>query len=318
MSLPVSANKFLKRSGAFTTVQATRGGFTLIELLVVIAIIAILAAILFPVFAQARDKARQTACLSNMKQIGTAMLIYSQDFDEAMMSHYYGVFDEDNTHGPGSPDQSYQWMDAVQPYAKTTAIFTCPSQDEYLDPKEVIAGDYGYSRMGPGDAKWGPYKPYNTVPGTSNRNHGSYAINDAYWGYDEALPETADEKDNPPVIEASKDVLSMAAIPVPSTTIWVGESIGPSTVSGYAFVASTWPFEEHIYPPVKWHGKTTLGNFVARHSDMMNALYCDGHTKAINLAWLYSKANTPTLEGKSAYEGFCRVLSPLTIEADPD
>src|SRR5690554_3954884 len=60
------------------------GGFTLIELLVVIAIIAILAAILFPVFAQARAKARQTACMSNMKQLGTALLMYAQDYDNVM------------------------------------------------------------------------------------------------------------------------------------------------------------------------------------------------------------------------------------------
>jgi prepilin-type N-terminal cleavage/methylation domain-containing protein len=59
-----------------------RGGFTLIELLVVIAIIAILAAILFPVFAQAREKARQTTCVSNLKQIGTAFMMYVQDYDE--------------------------------------------------------------------------------------------------------------------------------------------------------------------------------------------------------------------------------------------
>src|SRR5918997_594162 len=65
------------------------GGFTLIELLVVIAIIAILAAILFPVFAQAREKARQTSCLSNLKQIGTASMMYVQDYDEAMFPAWY-------------------------------------------------------------------------------------------------------------------------------------------------------------------------------------------------------------------------------------
>src|SRR5476651_819462 len=66
----------------------SRHGFTLIELLVVIAIIAILAAILFPVFARAREQARRTSCLSNMKQIGLALFMYAQDYDETLPERY--------------------------------------------------------------------------------------------------------------------------------------------------------------------------------------------------------------------------------------
>jgi prepilin-type N-terminal cleavage/methylation domain-containing protein/prepilin-type processing-associated H-X9-DG protein len=89
-------------------------GFTLIELLVVIAIIAILASILFPVFAQARAKARQTSCLSNMKQIMLAELQYVQDYDE---THTY-VFGQ-------AP--LYAWHQQLEPYIKNRQIFTCPS-----------------------------------------------------------------------------------------------------------------------------------------------------------------------------------------------
>lgn len=94
--------------------------FTLIELLVVIAIIAILAAILFPVFAQAREKARQAACLSNSKQIGTALLLYVQDYDEQFPS---GRYDPGN---PNSADYGKGWAGQMYAYAKNAQILKCP------------------------------------------------------------------------------------------------------------------------------------------------------------------------------------------------
>lgn len=99
--------------------RATRSGFTLIELLVVIAIIAILAAILFPVFARAREAARATSCRSNLKQIGTAMRMYSQDYDEMLTTTFY-------YYDPGATVLAW-FPDLLNPYVKNAKIWTCPS-----------------------------------------------------------------------------------------------------------------------------------------------------------------------------------------------
>jgi prepilin-type N-terminal cleavage/methylation domain-containing protein len=98
-----------------------RAAFTLIELLVVIAIIAILAAILFPVFAQAREQARKSSCLSNMKQISLGILGYVQDYDEAFPLNRYDW-----------PTVPYTWREAVQPYIKNLHVFRDPSNPEAM------------------------------------------------------------------------------------------------------------------------------------------------------------------------------------------
>jgi prepilin-type N-terminal cleavage/methylation domain-containing protein len=102
--------------------KRTPTAFTLIELLVVIAIIAILAAILFPVFAQARAKARQTACLSNMKQIGTGIAMYTQDYDEM-------VVPSSNGSDAVTPSTLRSWPTLIQPFIKNADVFVCPDAD---------------------------------------------------------------------------------------------------------------------------------------------------------------------------------------------
>ena len=127
----------------------TKSVFTLIELLVVIAIIAILAAILFPVFARARENARRSSCQSNLKQIGLGLLQYTQDYDEKTVKEDY--------------NNNYSWRDAIYPYVKSEQIYMCPS-----DP-----GNNMYRYKAPGSAG-----------GISN--NGSYALNHLY--YDSSIP----------------------------------------------------------------------------------------------------------------------------------
>jgi len=121
--------------------RARGNAFTLIELLVVIAIIAILAAILFPVFAKAREKARTASCGSNLKQIGLALKQYSQDYDEVNVRIYF--------------NSTTRWHQAVQPYMKSTDLFRCNSAGHLVDQYTGLFMSYGMNT-------------YNFVGGTNN------------------------------------------------------------------------------------------------------------------------------------------------------
>jgi prepilin-type N-terminal cleavage/methylation domain-containing protein len=114
-----------------------RPGFTLIELLVVIAIIAILAAILFPVFARAREKARQTSCLSNLKNMSLATLMYAGDYDEVLPLGYdeyaFNLY----------KDQRGFWVGKLEPYVKNAEVFNCPSSSLFQGLKAWNLYEYG-------------------------------------------------------------------------------------------------------------------------------------------------------------------------------
>ncbi|MES2463086.1 MAG: DUF1559 domain-containing protein [Armatimonadota bacterium] len=122
---------FILSASAAGLSRARRRAFTLIELLVVIAIIAILAAILFPVFAQAREKARQISCVSNMKQMGSAAMMYTQDYDETYPMQVYN--------NPGN--KNITWREAIMPYVKNgTGQLSVVAGSQYNDPSRAIGG----------------------------------------------------------------------------------------------------------------------------------------------------------------------------------
>ncbi len=114
-----------------------RTGFTLIELLVVIAIIAILAAILFPVFARAREKARQTSCLSNLKQLGLASQMYAQDYDEMLVRDITDVY-------PSATPRYLSWSRMLLPYIKNEQVYVCPSETNLNTHSNYMTVPSGY------------------------------------------------------------------------------------------------------------------------------------------------------------------------------
>jgi prepilin-type N-terminal cleavage/methylation domain-containing protein/prepilin-type processing-associated H-X9-DG protein len=149
-------------------------GFTLIELLVVIAIIAILAAILFPVFARAREKARQASCLSNVKQISLAALMYAQDYDETFPLRYFDSGVPDSILYPDGEQtrQGMIWPVPVYPYVNNLQVFSCPSWNWKWNGRYTGRAAYGISYYVQGEPMAEVTQPASTILLTDNYDEG--------------------------------------------------------------------------------------------------------------------------------------------------
>ncbi len=251
--------------------------FTLIELLVVIAIIAILAAILFPVFGRARENARRSSCQSNLKQLGLGIMMYVQDYDERYPFRIFGTGSTYNTNEP-----AYSWRQAIQPYVKSTQVATCPS-----NVRNTMVADMAKTA----GVSYGQAKPAINV---------SYAGNTVTVGgtvgvfVAPAPPAPATPTNAPTHIS---DVAS------PSTVIAVAETLRPSSdidIGNVSWAAGTCSFTtwnstppQNDIPPVP----TTNGCHFAGHLTTSNYLFADGHVKAmkpISAMNGTSGVNTPT------------------------
>jgi prepilin-type N-terminal cleavage/methylation domain-containing protein/prepilin-type processing-associated H-X9-DG protein len=235
-----------------------RIGFTLIELLVVIAIIAILAAILFPVFARARENARRASCQSNLKQIGLGFAQYLQDYDS---KYPYGGWVDTTLASPSSQPwlsgedgnhNAFYWPNVLQPYVKSTQIFVCPSATKL---KTALYGVMAFDGSDP--------------------RYIGYGYNVDYLG-------AYGSRANDAVLSKPATESSLAAT---ATTVLAFDSGGanggnypPYRASTISVLYSKGPFDDDppttntaIYDPIPGH----------RHLDTVNVLFCDGHVKAL-------------------------------------
>ena len=229
-------------------------GFTLIELLVVIAIIAILAAILFPVFAQARAKARQTSCLSNTRQLGTALMMYYQDYDEVILLNSYGGA------ATATTPLGSSWADTLQSYVKNRDVLVCPSAVFNNPATDCRGGNPAFDS-----------DCWVTIQGRVC----TYTLNNVYFGTG------SDHTRYGQLFEKGQRAVS--DIEDVSGTIFCGDGNGfQAANTGAALVLTPDVLKDYqgIAPRYKILRPTAnQGSFIARHSDGMNFIFFDGHAK---------------------------------------
>jgi prepilin-type N-terminal cleavage/methylation domain-containing protein/prepilin-type processing-associated H-X9-DG protein len=272
---PRSRHSGLVRRGAPRTEEVSfapgkSSAFTLIELLVVTAIIAILAAILFPVFAQARAKARQAGCQFNFKQIATGILMYAQDYDETLVPPFTGLYP-----GPASgPEWQYieYWPQLVQPYVKNWEVFRCPN-----DP---LANDETYLKT--------LFKPSNTT----GRELDYVRAQFTNFGYNYAHLVGSGNTANP-----------LAAIARPADMVLGADStygFGPAGDNAHGFFWVTPPVSDgtpNYTGPSRaiWEpDRQRYGGVRPRHTRMVNVAFVDGHVKSNTVGALMRGCDLPT------------------------
>ncbi len=267
-----------------------KSAFTLIELLVVIAIIAILAAILFPVFARARENARRSSCQSNLKQIGLGLLQYTQDYDEKLAKAYYSAsVTQSNT------TNQYKWMDVIQPYIKSSQLFTCPS-----DTEETV-GTVTYS------TRYVPNTQLGTAGTTSPSSlyFGSYGINQGFNNGTQGNDGRGPAGGGAATAEVSQSMLQDAA-----KTYWVMDSaINTSANSNYGKYRISFDTRANTTPIAPSADRLSLfvdaNNFGAapraRHLETINVLFTDGHVKSLKINAFTATSTTVT---PASYSGF--------------
>ncbi|MEP6755658.1 MAG: prepilin-type N-terminal cleavage/methylation domain-containing protein [Chthonomonadales bacterium] len=261
----------------------TKRGFTLIELLVVIAIIAILAAILFPVFAQARNAARKATCISNLKQLALGQLMYIQDYDEKLT---FWATDGPNDSWAQSQGTGW-WMNQIYPYIKSTGVYACPNDTRSFD----ISGNNCDA------CSWG----YSKIPGQNTK----------YYMCSYGMSEWLHQKNNA--------YNKVAAIPLPSSTAMFADSVGP-LFNDWDSCGGQWPFG---FTRVWYANNGAWGSWgneqnyeankkYARHGDGNVIAYVDGHAGYLpNRAWKMEQVSGSVCPHDNAHEK--PVVNPAQI-----